>query len=50
MAPSYSPLGRDRTAWRAGFSGDLVRKLSRDTARTYGLDDRGTIEKGMLAA
>jgi N-acyl-D-aspartate/D-glutamate deacylase len=41
--------GRDRTRGERVPVETLVRKLSRDTARTYGLDDRGTIEKGMIA-
>ena len=41
--------GRDRTRGERVPVETLVRKLSRDTARTYGLRDRGTIEKGMIA-
>lgn len=41
--------GRDRKRGKRFPVETLVRKLSRDTARAYGLTDRGTVEPGMLA-
>ncbi|MCC7271501.1 MAG: amidohydrolase family protein [Alphaproteobacteria bacterium] len=50
-APTYllSYWGRDRTRGRRFPLEQLVRKHTRDTARTYGIADRGVVAPGMKA-